>query len=92
VVSHLLNAGRGRKAAAAAASDADAGMARGWDWQDGRLRVLLAVHAVMRVELTALFRGLTVAERMVSLCLEMVRVAAGRQRVSTAVSLCLRHP
>ncbi len=60
---HLCAAGRGRKAAA---EDAE------WDWQRSRLQVLLAVHDVMRADLRTLFRGLSAAERMVNLCMELV--------------------
>lgn len=59
----LCCAGRGRKAAV---EDAE------WDWQRSRQLVLLAVHDVMRVDLRALFRGLSAAERMVNLCMELV--------------------
>jgi hypothetical protein len=61
----LPAAGRGRKAAA------DEGCS-GWDWQHSRQQVLLAVHDVMRTDLRTLFKGLTAAERMVNLCMELV--------------------
>lgn len=35
--------------------------------------MLLAVHDVMRTDLRALFKGMAAAERMVNLCMEMVR-------------------
>lgn len=34
--------------------------------------MLLAVHDVMRTDLRTLFKGLTAAERMVNLCMELV--------------------
>lgn len=34
--------------------------------------MLLAVHDVMRTDLRTLFKGLTTAERMVNLCMELV--------------------
>jgi hypothetical protein len=58
-------AGRGRKAAA------DEGLQ--WDWQTSRQQVLAAVHEVTRTDLPTLFKGVTAAERMVNLCMELVR-------------------
>jgi hypothetical protein len=57
-------AGRGRKAAADEASQ--------WDWQHSRQQVLAAVHEVTRTDLPTLFKGVTAAERMVNLCMELV--------------------
>jgi hypothetical protein len=57
--------GRGRKAASEECAE--------WDWQHSRQQVLLAVLDVMRTDLRTLFKGLTAAERMVNLCMELVR-------------------
>ena len=65
---HCLLTGRGRKAAAAAADDAAE-----WDWPHSRQQVLLSVHDVMRLDVRALFKGLSPAASMVNICMELVR-------------------
>lgn len=72
-------AGRSRKAAAALEDDG------GWDWQHSRERVLLAARELMLVDLKALFKGLAATERLINLCMELVRPYLG---MPTAVAPC----
>lgn len=76
-------AGRGRKAAADDGPE--------WDWQHSRQQMLLAVHDVMRTDLRTLFKGLTAAERMVNLCMELVSALTFRNVVMPMQFVVCRH-
>lgn len=64
----FCHAGRSRKAAAV-----DAETESSWDWDQGKQHVLAAVRDLITlVDLKALFKGLSAAQQVINLCMELV--------------------